>query len=250
MKKKCAVFTTVKNESVFLPIWLRHYQQYFSNDDIYILDHFSTDGSTANLPVNVRLVSNDYVNDHEWLVKIAQDFQRQLLETYQCVVFAESDEIIYSLEKPLNETLNDFIQGDDLYATCSGYSVIQDTQSESALSSGDYIFEKRNVWYKDAAEDKTLISKVPLEWNWGFHSLKGRNNNYHRDLYIAHLHRFDFETMLKRHQERTSFQQKNDGGGHHWKTNRDNVFEVFRQVASQPFLITEQHKRALKHLTY
>lgn len=250
MKKKCAVFTTVKNESIFLPIWLRHYQQYFANEDIYVLDHSSTDGSTFNLPVNVCLVSNDYVNDHEWLVKTAQDFQRQLLQEYQCVVFAESDEILYSIDKPLNETLNDFIQGDDLYATCSGYSVIQDTQNELALSPDDYIFEKRNLWYKDAAEDKTLVSKVPLEWNWGFHSLKGRNNNYHRDLYIAHLHRFDFETMVKRHQERTSFQQKNDGGGHHWKKNRDDIFEVFRQVSSQLFLITEQHKIALQHLTY
>jgi hypothetical protein len=250
MKKKCAVFTTVKNESIFLPIWLKHYQQYFANEDIYVLDHSSTDGSTSNLPVNVRLVSNDYVNDHDWLVKTAQDFQRQLLQDYQCVVFVESDEILYSTEKPLNETLNDFIQGDDLYATCSGYSVIQDTQNELALSSGDYIFEKRNFWYKDAAEDKTLVSKVPLEWNWGFHSLKGRNNNYHRDLYIAHLHRFDFETMVNRHQVRTSFQQKNDGGGHHWKKNRNDIFEVFQKVSSQPFLITEQHKVALQHLTY
>jgi len=250
MKKECAVFTTVKNESIFLPIWLRHYQKYFANEDIYVLDHSSTDGSTSNLSANVRLVSNEYVNDHEWLVKTAQDFQRHLLQEYQCVVFVESDEILYSIEKPLNETLKDFIQGDDLYTTCSGYSVIQYVQSESSLSFGDRIFEKRNFWYKDAAEDKTLISKIPLEWNWGFHSLKGRNNNYHRDLYIAHLHRFDFETMVKRHQERTSFQQKNDGGGHHWKKNRDDIFEVFRQVSSQPFLIPEQHKKSLMHLTY
>ena len=109
IKKKCAVFTTVKNESIFLPIWLRHYQQYFDNQDIYVLDHHSTDGSTLNLPVNVKTVANDYVNDHEWLVKIAQDFQKELLKEYECVVFAESDEILYSLEKPFNQTIDEFI---------------------------------------------------------------------------------------------------------------------------------------------
>jgi hypothetical protein len=250
MKKKCAVFTTVKNESIFLPIWLRHYQQYFNNQDIYVLDHHSTDGSTSNLPVNVRTVANDYVNDHEWLVKIAQDFQKELLKDYECVIFAESDEILYSLEKPFNQTIDEFIAGDDLYLTFSGYSVIQDIQNEPALQTGDFIFEKRNIWYKDAAEDKTLMSKISLEWNWGFHSLKGKNNNYHRDCYIAHLHRFDFETMVKRHQDRTSFKQKQDGGGTHWKSNQNDIFEVFQQVASQPFLIAQEHKNSLRHLTY
>lgn len=250
MKKRCAVFTTVKNENIFLPIWLRHYQQYFSNEDIYVLDHHSTDGSTKDLPVNVRLVSNDYVNDHQWLAVIAQDFQKELLKEYKCVVFAESDEIIYSVEKPLNQTLDEFIDDDYLYVTCNGHSVIQDIENETALASGDSIFEKRNFWYKDYAEDKTLITKIPLEWNWGFHSLKGRTNNPHSDLYIAHLHRFDFETMVKRHQERTSFRQKNDGGGSHWKTERDEIFEVFRSIVNEPILIPKEHKDSLQNLTY
>lgn len=250
MKRKCAVFTTVKNESIFLPIWIRHYQQYFNDEDIYVLDHNSTDGSTKNLSVNVKLVTNEYVNDHEWLVKIAKDFQKELLRKYECVIFAESDEILYSAKKPFNEAIDEFIDSDDLYLTCSGYSVIQDIQTEISLQKEDLIFEKRNYWYKDSAEDKTLITKIPLEWNWGFHSLRGRNNNYHSDFYLVHLHRFDFETMVKRHKERTSFKQKQDGGGTHWKSNQNDIFEVFQQISSKPLLIPEKHKHALKHLNY
>jgi len=250
MKKRCAIFTTVKNENIFLPIWLRHYQQYFANEDIYVLDHSSTDGSTSNLPVNVRLVSNDYVNDHEWLVKIAQDFQRELLQEYQCVFFAESDEILYSVEKPLNLTIEDFIESDNLYVTCKGHSVIQNIQSEFQIESGEKIFEKRNYWFEDYNEDKTLISKIPLEWGWGFHKMKNRPNTPYQDFYIAHLHRFDFEIMVKRHQERTSFRQKNDGGGEHWKTDRNDIINVFQSIVSEPFLIPEKHKVALQNLTY
>ena len=250
MKEKCAIFTTVKNESIFLPIWLRHYQQYFDNQDIYVLDHHSTDGSTQNLPVNVRLVSNDYVNDHEWLAVIAQDFQKELLEKYECVIFAESDEILYSLNKPFNLALEDFIQSEDQYVTLNGFSVAQNIQYEFPIQPGDRIFEKRNFWYKDFREDKTLITKVPLEWNWGFHTMKNLSNTSYQDFYIAHLHRFDFETMVKRHQERTSFLQKNDGSGHHWKTDRNDVFEVFQSVAAEPVLIPQEHKRALQNLTY
>lgn len=250
MKKRCAVFTTVKNESIFLPIWLKHYQQFFENEDIYVLDHQSTDGSTINLPVNVKTVTNEFVNDHDWLVKLAQDFQRELLTRYQCVIFAESDEILYPLGKPFSQAIDEFIQSDDLYLTCQGYSLVQDIQNEIALQKGDVISEKRNYWYKDPAEDKTLISKIPLEWKWGFHSLRYRGNNYNVDWYIAHLHRFDFQTMVARHQERTNFKQKQDGGGTHWKSDEKDIFDVFQQTASQPILIPDNHKKALAHLTF
>lgn len=250
IKKRCAVFTTVKNENVFLPIWLRHYQQYFENEDIYVLDHQSTDNSASNLSVNVKEVTNECVNDHQWLIKLAEEFQEELLQTYQCVIFAESDEILYSLKKPLNETIDDFIRSDDNYVTFNGFSVIQNPETEEPLKPGDKIFSKRNYWFQDNAENKTLMSKVPLQWNWGFHSIKNGSNNFHNDCYIAHLHRFDLNTMIERHQIRTSFKQKNDGGGTHWRSNANEIRQMFVTISGQPFLIPEEHKNALKNLTY
>ena len=49
----------VYNEAVFLPIWLRYYSRFFAPDDIYVLDHESTDGSTSGsgfvrIPVDAR----------------------------------------------------------------------------------------------------------------------------------------------------------------------------------------------------
>lgn len=41
MKKKCAVYTIVKNEDYFLPKWIKHFNKYFDKSDIYILDHQS-----------------------------------------------------------------------------------------------------------------------------------------------------------------------------------------------------------------
>jgi hypothetical protein len=44
-KKKCAVFTIVQNENIFLPIWLKYYSKYFDPKDIYILNHDSNEES-------------------------------------------------------------------------------------------------------------------------------------------------------------------------------------------------------------
>ncbi len=248
MKRKCAVFTTVKNENVFLPIWLQHYQQFFDNSDIYVMDHHSSDGSTSGLPVNVRLVSNDLVNDHDWLAQMAQGMQRELLERYECVLFAEGDELVYAIDKPLDKKIDEFLKSDHLYITVNGFSVHQDLSSEAPLQPGDLIFEKRRHWYKDRAEDKTLLTKIPIEWKWGFHELKDRDVNYHPDFFLAHLHRFDLELMIKRHLIRTSFAQKNDGAGYHWRSDLDEIHQVFRFTSSTPEPIPEAHLQALKHL--
>src|SRR2546425_12855184 len=38
-RKRRAVLTMVHNEPVFLPIWLRYHSRFFGADDIYVLDH-------------------------------------------------------------------------------------------------------------------------------------------------------------------------------------------------------------------
>jgi hypothetical protein len=80
MKKKCAVYTIVKNENYFLPKWIKHFTKYFDNSDIYILDHQSSDGSTSNLDVNVIEVINELAFDHQWLLDTVENYQSVLLE--------------------------------------------------------------------------------------------------------------------------------------------------------------------------
>jgi hypothetical protein len=70
--KDCAVFTIVKNEKLFLPIWIKHYKKFFDDSDIYILDHESNDDSTKNLDVNVIPVYNEFTFDQNWLINTVQ----------------------------------------------------------------------------------------------------------------------------------------------------------------------------------
>ena len=69
--QRCAVFTIVQNELVFLPLWLRHYWRHVAPADLYVLDHQSTDGSAleASRRCGARLVPvfRDHSFDHDWL---------------------------------------------------------------------------------------------------------------------------------------------------------------------------------------
>jgi len=250
MKKKCAIFTIVKDEEYFLPIWIKHYKKYFKPEDIYVLDHDSVDGSTDNIDVNIEKVHRDLAFDHLWLVETVQNYQKELLEKYEIVIFAESDELLYSIERPFDELLNDFSNSDQNYLTCHGYEIIHNIEKEKKLTVGESILENRNEWFRYTAYDKTLISKIPLEWSVGFHDAGVRNHS--PELFMMHLHRVDFELMLKRHEIRANkWRLKDDGpaGWYHKVGDREGVLNYFNNPVGLDKIpiekIPEKHKLAL-----
>jgi hypothetical protein len=250
-KKKCAVFTIVKNENYFLPIWLKHYKRYFDNSDIYVLDHQSNDGSTEGLDVNVELVINEIAFDHQWLVNTVENFQVKLLENYESVLFVEIDEIIYTLDKPLNEVIVDFINDENLLVqSCVSRDLLQILETEKSLNKGDLIIENRNYWFEDTIYHKTLLSKVPLKWVVGFHFITNHNTNHTLNLRMCHLHRFDFELMCERNIHRINNTQIEGGanGFQNKTTDRNKLMDFFISEHNKKELIPEEHKIALKHI--
>lgn len=250
-KKKVAVFTIVKNEKYFLPKWIKHYKQYFDESDLYILDHQSNDGSTDNLTVNVVPVINELAFDHQWLVNTVQDFQIKLFESYEVVIFAESDELLYTTNKPLNEMIDDFIADQSQqFISCVGYEVMQQIDSEATIMNTDKIFKYRDYWYRSSFHyDKTLISKIPLKWVWGFHDTHMYPKNYGFDLHMVHLHRCDFELMFERHAERAKkWNIKDDGQGvgfQHRLGERNQVLDYFNNIPAPVEKIPDSHKTIL-----
>ena len=67
---------------------------------------------------------------------------------------------------------------------------------------------------------------------------------------MVHLHRVDFEMMLKRHEERAKkWNLKNDGPGfgfQHRIGDREGVMEYFKNITSMPTLIPYEHKIILE----
>lgn len=249
-KKKFAIFTIVKNESYFLPKWISYYKRFLEKEDIYVLDHQSNDGSTECIDVNVIPVINEMAFDHQWLVDTVQNFQEKLLNSYECVIFAESDELIYSTEMDLVSVVDEFLKSDKMFVKCKGFEVIQDLERESPLNVEDTILDKRNYWFRYPLYDKVLLSKIPLKWDWGFHTCRDINASYAYELTLCHLHRVDFELMLKRHEERAKkWKLKDDGesGFQHRIGDREGVLAYFNSLKSTNPVeeIPENHKKSL-----
>ena len=224
------------------------YKKYFNNEDIYILDHQSTDGSTQNLDVNVIPLVNELAFDHQWLVNVISDFQHHLLQGYESVLFAESDELIYSLDEDLNVLIDKFVLDPDInFLSCHSHEVIQDLENEPSLNKTDEILKHRNNWFYWDMYDKTLLTKIPLQYEWGFHNTIGYPKNFKYDLFLLHLHRCDFELMLERHEERANkWKLKEDGGGfQHRISDKEELLKFFHSIPTPIESIPQSHKNAL-----
>ena len=96
MKRGAAVFTIVQNEPVFLTVWSRYYQRYFSREDMFVLDHESTDAGTLAVAQELHRVPVHRAEsfNHRWLRDTVVHFQAFLLQSYEQVLFVEVDEIV------------------------------------------------------------------------------------------------------------------------------------------------------------
>jgi hypothetical protein len=180
-----AAFTIVRNEAELLPLWLAHYRRFFEKDDLYVLDHDSTDGST-------QAVAGA-------MLHTVERFQSFLLASYETVLFAEVDEFIVA-DPARYAGLDSYIeQLREPAACCTGFNVVH-YPPEPPLRLDRPILRQRRFWHRCAGYSKRLIAKAPLEWGPGFHfEYRFPRIAPDPDLYLVHLHRADYERCLSRH---------------------------------------------------
>jgi hypothetical protein len=196
-----AAFTIVQNEPDFLPVWLAHYRRFFDPEDIYLLDHDSTDGSTQGVEdaCNVVPVHRTASFDHAWLRSTVEQFQSFLLGSYETVLFAEIDEFLVA-DPRRHAGLDSYIEGlREPAACCTGFDVVH-YPSEAPLRFDQPILRQRGFWHRSPLYSKRLVARAPLAWGLGFHTeLRFPQIRPDPDLYLVHLHRVDYERCLARH---------------------------------------------------
>lgn len=199
-KRPRAVVTMARNESVLLPIWWRYYSQFFPYEDIYILDHETTDGSTSG-SCFVRVPVSHPVVDWGWHRDQLQNMQHWLLETYDVVLCTDVDEIV--APDPRLGNLGDYIdrfEGD--FVNCRGYEILHLEDVEGPLDLTRPMLDQRFHWYFNPAYSKPLLARVPMHWHGGLHVRVDGQTRDDPSLYLIHLHRVDYNICLARHNQR------------------------------------------------
>ncbi len=227
--RKCAVFTIVRDEPYFLTRWLNYYERHFESCDIYVLQHVVADDEEVHGGFQVALSRCDKSNvirvlnpecDVEWLRRTVTNYRNELLKKYQCVLFAESDELVFPTSvsdsghhASLRDYIDEFIDSGAAAAECVGYEIHHDPDSEPSLDHSRPVLDQRKHMHANPIYyNKTLLVRDPsLRWSGGFHTAES-NEEICRDgkLILFHLHKFDFDYYMERHTERAAFKYSDE----------------------------------------
>jgi hypothetical protein len=192
-----AVATIVHDEEFFFPIWLAYYSRFFAPEDIYVLDHDTTDGSTDGPGFNRIPVSHDGV-DHQWMVDTVQALQHELQARYDIVLVTDVDEIV--VPDPARGDLGGYLDRfEERFIACHGFELAHRPDEEAPYDPAVPIMSQRHWWFANAAYNKPILATEPLDWIPGFHGVTSGEFNFDPGLFLVHLHRLDYEECRKRH---------------------------------------------------
>jgi hypothetical protein len=193
---RAAAVTMAYNESVMLPIWRHYYSGQVGEDNLFILDDGSTDGSTDGIPNVIRLPRSEM--DETRRAAVVSNFCAALLMRYDAVICTDCDELVVADPRKY-EGLPDYVARRTFdYATCIGLNVLHILTQEPPLKPSAPILRQRGYAMYRSSSCKPSVTRVPLAWSPGFHSCD-RPPAPDPDLFLFHLARMDFGLASKRH---------------------------------------------------
>jgi hypothetical protein len=205
----------VKDEEVFMPFWLEYYTRFFGPQDLYVY----SDGSTDNTEGMCRSVGVNFHPIVPGTVQVGKNDRyiksviTQLLERYECVLFAESpDDIIVpgpAHNHNLSTYLDDFIASSDRYRFLTGINIIQGPHESPYDHAKGTLLSQRQIAVRCNQYDNAFLWKDTPLWGRGWHDLGGKRlcgmgdvQGEDKRLYNLHIHYADFDLCNRRHQAR------------------------------------------------
>jgi len=194
---RIAALTIVYNEHQILPLWAKYYADVVGAENVFILDQGS-DKPYNGLPDGVTVIRLPRDSFDNWLImRLVATFQRHLLESYDAVLYADSDEFLCASPEALNgASLKEFLLClPDPVGITRGYNLHHDILREPAIDLSRPIFEQRKFLQREKSMDKPMISRIPLNWIPGFHTAR-EGGTIVPGMFMLHLRWYDIDAAL------------------------------------------------------
>lgn len=223
-----AAVTVVKDESVMLPLWLRHYGERLAFDHLVVLDDDSGDGSTDGIDAEVHDLGGlpggqDFERER---IKAVNKTAARLLDTFDWVVFTDADEFLV-VDPERHESFRDLLPSVRNPAVAGlGLNVVQDLEHEERLDVDRPILEQRSFAFFAETICKPSTKKRRVPWMLASHGIKSRFQ-VRDDLFMLHLKFADLDRLRASAAHRRSLNATDGRGGGSWKI--DNVAEMFEE---------------------
>jgi hypothetical protein len=210
---KVFAMTFAYNEAFFLPRWVTYYGSQLGRENLFIIDHGSTDLSMQGLGnVNILRVPRESYDEVQ-RVLAASALHAGLLHYYDAGFISDCDEFLVA--DPRNYTnLRDFAsKAPGTALACVGLELFHDRLHEPEFNPALSILAQRNLVLFDSWMCKRSYASKPTRFGGGFHT-SDQPVNFAEDLYLIHVKNFDYRLRVARQRVTSAWSYKGDWGEH------------------------------------
>jgi hypothetical protein len=232
MLPKVAAITMAYNETLFLPIWARHYGRQVGADQCYVVDHGSTASPLLPAGVNsIRLPRSPH--DDALRAAFIADLTTSMLHYYDWVIYSDVDELVMA-DPSLFRDLPTFCAATTSVDTVTAIGLdIQHIPSlEPPLDFNQPVGKQRGWVRFTSAMCKPVLTRRPLVWAPGFHS--SEHPIAFSGLYLFHLHWADLNLGLERARRTRNMAWAGDQFGKHQRMTDAAWLTLFQSMADLP----------------
>lgn len=227
-KRPLAVVTMCFNEKIFLPLWHRYYSEQVGSENLYILDHGSNDGAADQFSSNssvIRLPRSDH--DDGMRVRVVGKFTASLLESYERVLYVDTDEFIIPDPIWYSGLLDFCAKRAPTVVTMFGLDVVHDMDNEAPADLNAPILQQRKWCVPNAFLCKPSIINREVMWWTGFHGYDG--GNHFDNIFLVHLANMDKDLLIEKQRKRNISAPVDQPVTHH-KLTPDAMVEIMRDT--------------------
>ena len=153
----------------FLPVWTEYYGRAVGSDNLYVICYEDKLPPAEGRWGKLIYVKHGY--DNNLRVELFNNLVRVMLERYSIVIRVDVDEFLVPDPRKY-PSLQRYIDNLDAgYVTAIGLDVIE-APSEAALRYDvKPLLRQRRFAVKASAYSKTCVTRTPLRWSPGFHTV-------------------------------------------------------------------------------
>lgn len=225
---KVFAMTFAYNESFFLPRWVAYYSSQLGAENLFVIDHGSTDLSTQGLGrVNIIRVPRESYDEVQRILA-ASDFHAGLLKYYDAGFVTDADEFIVADPRSYRD-LRDFAAKTSAKAVaCVGLELFHDRRHEPDFNDSLPILAQRNLVMFDSWMCKRSFASKAVRFGGGFHT-SDQPVVFADELYLIHLKNFDYKFRVARQRITSSWVYAGDWG-EHARQEMESVNKLFDNV--------------------
>ncbi len=233
---RIAALTFCRDEGRMLPLWIGYYGGLLGNENLYVVDDNSEDGSTEDLPcdvLHIPPIRGGTFNTTR--MAMVGNLGRSLLQLYDVVLFCDTDEFIVPDPEKYADLVA-YIQAQDargINAVGSlGFNVVHAVDTEPPLDLTQPLLGQRQLAKFLPLMCKPAIKWVPAHWSSGTHGVR-TPYEVDPDLWMFHMKFGDRDHLQEAADHRLRMVEA-DGRSRdtQWRQGGDTLVQLLEQITA------------------